>query len=92
MNSGPATNDPSSLPPAAAAAVAAGNMISAIKIVRVERRLGLKEAKDAVDEYVSLHPELRARASGSPGAVTSRPWLWIGLAMLAGWLAWRFLS
>ncbi len=91
MNSSPDANSPASIPAAAAAAVAAGNMIEAIKIVRREQHIGLKEAKDAVDAYVSQHPEMRAQASNSPGAVPGRPWLWIGLAMFAGWLAWRLL-
>ena len=41
----------SSLPAAAVAAIEAGNKIVAIKIVREEWRLGLREAKDAVDAY-----------------------------------------
>ena len=40
------------LPAAAIAALHQGNKIEAIKIVRQERGIGLKEAKDAVDLYV----------------------------------------
>jgi hypothetical protein len=40
--------EPPTLPPAAIAALNAGNKIEAIKIVRQEQRHGLKEAKDLV--------------------------------------------
>ena len=40
------------LSPATNAALRHGNKIEAIKIVRGERNIGLKEAKDAVENYV----------------------------------------
>lgn len=36
-------------------------MIAAIKVVRVERKLGLKEAKDLVDAYIRSQPSLRQK-------------------------------
>ena len=39
-------------------AVTKGDKIGAIKILRQESGLGLKEAKDAVDAYVASRPEL----------------------------------
>ena len=36
-------------------------MIEAIKLVRVERNLGLKEAKDLVDAYIRSQPSLRQK-------------------------------
>ncbi|MCZ4306746.1 ribosomal protein L7/L12 [Zoogloeaceae bacterium G21618-S1] len=45
--------DAHELPPAAEAALAGGRMIDAIKIVRAERGLGLKEAKALVDGHVA---------------------------------------
>lgn len=36
----------------------AGNKIEAIKQLRAEQHIGLKEAKDIVDEYSRQHPEL----------------------------------
>ena len=43
---------PSGLSPAAIAALWKGQMIEAIKVVRQEQNLGLKEAKDAVEAYL----------------------------------------
>jgi hypothetical protein len=49
------------LPPAAVQALQQGRMIEAIKIVRTERNLGLKQAKDQVDQYLQQRPELSQR-------------------------------
>ncbi|MDO9116397.1 MAG: ribosomal protein L7/L12 [Nitrospira sp.] len=38
-----------------------GDVIAAIKVVRVERNLGLKEAKDLVDAYIRSQPSLRQK-------------------------------
>lgn len=38
-----------------------GDVIGAIKVVRVERNLGLKEAKDLVDTYIRSQPSLRLK-------------------------------
>lgn len=38
-----------------------GDVIGAIKVVRVERNLGLKEAKDLVDVYIRSQPSLRLK-------------------------------
>jgi ribosomal protein L7/L12 len=38
-----------------------GNVIEAIKVVRAERNLGLKEAKDLVDVYIRSQPSLRQK-------------------------------
>lgn len=53
------------LPPGAVGALRNGNKIEAIKIVRLERNLGLKEAKDLVDDYVRRDPGLK-RSLGKP--------------------------
>ena len=50
----------------ALAALHEGRKIDAIKILRAERGLGLKEAKEEVDAYLRNHPELAAmQKSGS---------------------------
>ena len=46
------------LPPAAIAALAGGRKIEAIKILREEWHLGLKEAKDQVDDYIRQNPSV----------------------------------
>ena len=72
------------LPPAALVALSRGNKIEAIKIVRTELNLGLKEAKDQVDEYVRSQPAL-AEAMGSQSASGSRVmWLIVLIALAAG--------
>ena len=76
------------LPPAAVAALHQGNKIEAIKIVRQERGIGLKEAKDAVDLYVQGDPLLQgkfatARAEGKRSCIT---WLTVLIALaIAGY-------
>ena len=46
---------------AAIAALTRGHKVEAIKITRVEKSLGLKEAKDQVDTYLLQHPEIKAQ-------------------------------
>ena len=66
------------LPATAIAALHEGRKIDAIKIVRRERGVELKEAKDAVDSYVRSQPALEA-------ALDARQ---VGAARaLLGWLA-----
>jgi ribosomal protein L7/L12 len=54
------------LPPGAAAALARGELIQAIKIVRETAGLGLKEAKDAVEAYAA-HPDAGKRSTPALG-------------------------
>jgi len=58
------TNTPEphdALPLEAVAALWRGRVIDAIKLVRQERNLGLKEAKDWVDAYVRSQPALKTK-------------------------------
>ncbi|MEO8002822.1 MAG: ribosomal protein L7/L12 [Arenimonas sp.] len=52
----------SQLPSAAISAIESGNSIEAIKILRAETGLGLKEAKDVIDTYVSRNPVAKSRS------------------------------
>jgi hypothetical protein len=45
----------------ALAALQKGSKIAAIKVVRTEECLGLKEAKERVERYIETHPEVAAR-------------------------------
>lgn len=63
------------LPQAAIDALGRGQTIEAIKIVRMERRCDLRDAKLAVDAYVSSQPHLQrkmaeARAEARRGCAT----------------------
>jgi hypothetical protein len=79
------SSQPSAFPPAAVAALEQGNIIDAIKIVRLDRSLGLKESKDLVDAYLKSRPDLQRRleavqAEARQGFVQ---WLVIFLALAA---------
>jgi hypothetical protein len=51
------------IPPEAVAALEQGNKIEAIKIVRMASGTGLKESKDAVEQYLHQHQDLFQRYS-----------------------------
>ncbi|MDP3089924.1 MAG: hypothetical protein Q8N04_04560 [Nitrospira sp.] len=51
----------SSLSNAAVEMLWRGDVIAAIKVVRAERNLGLKEAKDLVGAYIRSRPSLRRK-------------------------------
>lgn len=52
------TTSEQTLPAAALAALQQGHKIQAIKIVRLEQGLDLKQAKDVVESYLSGQPQL----------------------------------
>ena len=79
---------PKKLPPSVLHAVQAGNKIEAIKLMREQTGLGLKEAKDAVDAYLRQSPPMQG---GAPGEVpkSSRAIWWVvaGVAAAAALVA-----
>ena len=54
----------------AIAALEAGKKIEAIKIVRQEQGIGLKEAKELVESYTAERPELAEKSSGNVSVLT----------------------
>ena len=76
-----------SLPAAALQALQQGRMIEAIKIVRTERNIGLKQAKDQVEQYLQQHPEVlrqsRVAQAQQQGNVQRVMWV-LGLLFLVG--------
>ena len=57
----------SGLPADVIAALHEGRKIDAIKLLREQRGIGLKEAKQEVDAYLRDHPQLAAmQKTGSP--------------------------
>jgi len=69
------------LPDAVVVALRGGNKIGAIKLLRAQTGIGLKEAKEAVDAS-GIEPDAR----GAPGEVKSRPllgWVVIAVVLLA---------
>jgi hypothetical protein len=82
------TNGPSpspALPQAAIAQLERGNIIEAIKIVRLEHGLGLKESKDLVDAYLKSRPDLQRRLAAAQAEARQGfvRWLIIFLALAA---------
>lgn len=76
---------------AAIAALQHGNKIEAIKIVREERGTGLKEAKDAVENYLKMQPELQASFASVRSSSKRRAMLWVFVVIVA-LLAYELLS
>jgi ribosomal protein L7/L12 len=66
------------------AALQKGNKIEAIKIVRQEQRLDLKDAKDLVERYVQSEPALQAplAAAASDARNKALQWFLILLALV----------
>ncbi len=72
-------------------AIQQGNKIEAIRLMREQTGLGLKEAKDAVDSYQAQTQQLYG--TGSPGEVPRSQGLfgWVVAAVAAALAAWYFL-
>lgn len=78
------------LPLSAIGALALGQRIQAIKIVRAETALDLKTAKELVEAYEREHPDIRPAPVIERGESSS--WLWLSLLMIIGSASWFFLS
>jgi ribosomal protein L7/L12 len=76
---------------AAISALYQGNKIEAIKIIREERGLGLKEAKDAVEDYVRGHPALQSSLAGAQAQVKRSVLLWVATLIIGALLVYQFL-
>lgn len=57
----------STLPSPVVSALSKGEKIEAINLLREARGIGLKEAKDIVEEYVESHPELSRQLAAAQG-------------------------
>ena len=76
---------------AAISALHQGNKIEAIKIVREGRNIGLKEAKDAVEDYVRSHPVLQASFASAQAETKRSALLWLAVLIGLAFLAHQFL-
>lgn len=79
------------LPLAAITALRAGNKIEAIKVVRIERNTGLKEAKDIVEDYLQSQPELKSAFANAQSEDSRSGLLGIAMLVIIGLLVWYFL-
>jgi ribosomal protein L7/L12 len=74
----------SDLPKAAVEALWHGNVIEAITVVRQERNVGLKEAKDVVDGYIASQPTLKKKLDQVLATARQRFIRWlVGFLVLA---------
>ena len=64
----------------ALAAIRRGDKLEAIRIVRGELRIGLKEAKDFVDAYVERHPDLSQALAAARSESNGRALWWLAAA------------
>ena len=76
---------------AAISALHQRNKIEAIKIVREERNIGLKEAKDAVEDYVRSQPVLQASFASAQAETRRRVLLWLAVLIGLAFLVYQFL-
>lgn len=81
----------SPLSTAAISALRHGNKIEAIKIVREERKIGLKEAKDAVDDYVRSQPALQSSLAAAQSEAKGNALRWVAALIILGLLAYYVL-
>ena len=77
---------------AAVSALRRGNKIDAIKIVREERNIGLKEAKDAVEDYLRNDPALQSSLAASQANAKRAALRWLAVLVGLAILAYYFLT
>ena len=78
------------LPESAVNAIRANRKIEAIKILREERGLDLKEAKHEVEAYMQANPSA-AGSTSPPRASGANPLMILVVLALAGYLVYRLL-
>lgn len=68
-------------------ALQAGRKVEAIKLLREERGIGLKEAKEIVDSYCEEHGlSSSSQASGGAGGLVL-----VGVLVVVGYLVYRYV-
>jgi ribosomal protein L7/L12 len=79
-------------PVAAEAALVKGNKIEAIKIVREERGIGLKEAKDLVEQHVASRPGLQMQVESAQAEARQGFLPWFLVVIVIGALVYYFVA
>ncbi len=81
------------IPASVVAALSQGQKIEAIKLLREANAIGLKEAKDAVEEYIKSRPELSMRLAAMQKESIKGFFRWViilvVLSLMAYWLLTR---
>ena len=81
------------LPKEAIEALWQGNVIEAIKVVRLEQNVGLKEAKEQVDAYIGSQPALKKKLDQMLATANKRMVRWlIGFLVLAAGIAYFLIQ
>jgi hypothetical protein len=78
------SKQPDALPQGAITALRGGNVIEAIKLVRLERDIGLKEAKDQVDAYLRSQPALKKKLEEAQAETRQSLSRWLILLLAIG--------
>jgi len=77
--------DSEAMPLAAVSALQNGKLIEAVRVVRQARRIGLKDAKDAVERYLASEPLIRSRFDAANAESRRTALLWaIALTLVIG--------
>lgn len=76
------TDENKDLPSDAIAALERGSKIDAIKCVRVARGVGLKEAKEIVEQFLDRSPRLKGRMASANAESARGFWGWSILAAI----------
>ena len=83
----------SDFPKAAVDALWQGNVIEAIKVVRLDQNIGLKEAKNLVDAYIGSQPALKKKLDQVLATAKKRMVRWlIGILVLAAGIAYFMMQ
>lgn len=86
------TGNDKDLPREAIAALERGSKIEAIKCVRVARGVGLKDAKEVVEDYLDRSPRVKGRMAAANAERARGSFRWLVLAAVLAALAYYFLS
>ena len=86
------SHETSAFPSAAEAALLKGNKIEAIKIVREERGVDLKGAKEMVEQHVASHPGLQMQIDSAQAASRQGFLPWLMAAIIIAGLVYYFVA
>lgn len=80
------------LPTEAVTALEHGSKIEAIKCVRIQRGLGLKEAKELVEQFIESNPEVKSKMLSANAKSAKISLRWLIVIGLIGIAAYKILT
>lgn len=72
------------LPQAAVSALWHGQVVEAIKLVRAEQKIGLKESRELIDAYVRTQPALLSRIGQAQADAREGLFRWLIFLLVGG--------